>query len=60
MTRTPPEKAIYEKAIALIETFRGALAKGYRHFDGRELKTVEEILTALGRDGEITIKEPPK
>lgn len=55
------EPTTLEKAAAaLIVSIRGALARGVEHYDlgGKRLFSVEEVLTALGRDGEIKLRDP--
>lgn len=50
----------FEKARALVEAVRGALARGCRHFDasGRELLTPHAVLDCLIKEGGVSIQEP--
>jgi hypothetical protein len=49
-----------ENAELMIETFTKGLADGVKHFDknGKELKTVREILETLQAEGNVAIEFP--
>lgn len=51
---------VVNKALALIEATRSALASGCKHFDaaGNELKTEKEILACLKREGSVRVQQP--
>ena len=48
----------HDQAVLLIVETEAALEKGTKHYDrlGNRLTTVAEVLTTLGRDGEITFE----
>jgi hypothetical protein len=52
--------SVEDDAMLIVQAVHMALKNGVRHWDvnGRELKTIVEVLEALKRDGEVTFDEP--